>query len=993
LVALTLLGVMLAIGGCPPPAPEPVVAGDTAGGGDADRGTLSAAPAALDFNPPESEKSFELRFDGGFGLDFSLQSDAGWLQAGMVGGTIVGGRRSVPVQVDRAGLADGLYQADLTVRAGSRALVVPVGLAVIADSGGASDGLLVSPSRFNFGATADTQGLLLYYAGAGATQFTIESDRDWLSVDTPAGENSGQLQRVLVQVERGGLPPGEHEGTLTVRADGGFELLIPVFLRVDAPEPIVDPNQGGSEPNDGDGDPEPVVWLHAPATLDFGAIATEMTLSLRRSADDVADYRIATDAAWLQVTPDSGSVGSAADLIRVSAERGDLTPGAYAAVLNVLSGSSIAATIPVALTVPDRYTISGRVQDADGRGIAGVRVRASDGGGAATTGPDGRFAVQVPYGWTGVLTPESSTYLFEPPNHAFYELLADLAAADFVGNPALETPPAVGLSWGPGNSRIYDGPFLSNERVQMSMAYEGSGVWRLQITNRLDVPLDYVMFPWQRNRAPIGETNADDFAYNSRLLGEVVKADQQAEYGWGGLLYPGVPCSPVVVVADGQRGRLVAAANWPPIECTPQTSLDRQSVRFDEDIPPGGSRSHRVFLSEVVGDESRGLAPWLLALDAYKAWLQARMTEDGRLPLVMTDAMRLTHGWLNVQLENAPGFDPAYLLDHWRRWKEDFPWMQCWGQMSNYAGDGAEPIPPLEPNEPTGCCLGIPTAHPKYLPGLPQLAAAIKAEGGLIGLYQRPRGEQVYLPLSDPTVVDGQTNYEFFASWVDRNENEYGANAFYLDVLGARYLGPPDVLLNVYDNVLRPNSVMEHLIEFAPTGFLASGGLNGGDLDGGPGQTKDLLGPTRRSTTFPPFVRYLLSDRPIFLGQSNNDDDFWGQAHDYWTERQVFLLGCKFDVINVTEPQITGNPPNPIVMDVVAERNRVGWWDRWPEFQDTRGLTAIPAGVDVRRFVDKDGRTLFAIDNWLQQTGKTFRFQGRDIEVPSAKISIVEFEP
>src|SRR5262249_34542546 len=117
----------------------------------------------------------------------------------------------------------------------------------------------------------------------------------------------------------------------------------------------------------------------------------------------------------------------------------------------------------------------------------------------------------------------------------------------------------------------------------------------------------------------------------------------------------------------------------------------------------------------------------------------------------------------------------------------------------------------------------------------------------------------------------------------------------------------------------------------------------------------------------------------------------WGRSHEYWAERQVFLLGAKFDTGAPWE-----DPSDPLVLDtaialVLAERNRVGWWQREPMYRDRWGITELPAGVDVRHFIDHDGVSLLVIDNWNQLTGQTVKLYGEPVAIPPSRLSIVEF--
>ncbi len=64
--------------------------------------------------------------------------------------------------------------------------------------------------------------------------------------------------------------------------------------------------------------------------------------------------------------------------------------------------------------------ISGRITRADnGTGMDGVTVALSSGAGSTTTAGGGYFSRDVPYGWTGTVTPQFSGWQFTPVSHTF----------------------------------------------------------------------------------------------------------------------------------------------------------------------------------------------------------------------------------------------------------------------------------------------------------------------------------------------------------------------------------------------------------------------------------------------------------------------------------------------------------------------------------------------------------------------------------------------
>lgn len=143
---------------------------------------------------------------------------------------------------------------------------------------------------------------------------------------------------------------------------------------------------------------------------------------------------------------------------------------------------------------------------------------------------------------------------------------------------------------------------------------------------------------------------------------------------------------------------------------------------------------------------------------------------------------------------------------------------------------------------------------------------------------------------------------------------------------------------------------------------------------------------------FPQLARYVIDEHPLFMGESNNDWVLWGA--ESWVMRQAFLLGCKFDAMHpaVSTEGFTANlgELHPTLARILFLRDSFDWWDREPKYRDVENITYCPDGVQIRRFTDKNGNDLFAIDNWNQLSGLHFDYLGTSYPIPSDQLSIVD---
>lgn len=528
-----------------------------------------------------------------------------------------------------------------------------------------------------------------------------------------------------------------------------------------------------------------------------------------------------------------------------------------------------------------------------------------------------------------------------------------------------------------GESWVFEDGLLRGEVCEVD-----EGVWELDLTIKSGTATQ-VWFPWVSQPEALNGDRSDDVIYYPYLLGVAQIATNLRDWGWQGLKYPGSCISPLVVLADAYDGRLVAAVNWPPRAVSPMYCRQGLALCYDETLRAGQRQTYRAMVRLVRGDGADGRAPWQLALDPFKRWLKDRLRDEKLAPIEQPAWLAECHGWLNVQLENMPRFDATEVRGRWRRWKAYFPWMQFWGQMSNYAGPARLAHPVLAADEQVGCCLDSPEMHARYRPNLIEFAREIAREGR-VGFYSRPRAQCERL---DRRPTDDE-DLDFLLDWQSRNRNDYGANAFYIDVLGGRYFGEPLKIARMI-KTLPPGAVIEGGVDVYPAAFLVSGGLGGGDWSGGPKRGVEALTPAAPRTTFPAFGRYLLDEHIIFLGQSNGDHQFWGPKNNYWTERQAFLLGAKFDVISPEESRRTPAQMNQALRLAIEERERVGWWSRRPIYRHRAGVSDVPREIDVRCFRGAGGEDLLVFDNWNNLKSKQIRFDDVRIDVPARPLSIV----
>ncbi|MCP4593912.1 MAG: hypothetical protein GY842_24520 [bacterium] len=82
---------------------------------------------------------------------------------------------------------------------------------------------------------------------------------------------------------------------------------------------------------------------------------------------------------------------------------------------------------------PNSVLISGYVRDGSGYGVNGVALTANNGGGSATTDGDGYYEVEVPYDWSGRVTPSKADWTISPPYRDYSNVTSDQGNEDYTG--------------------------------------------------------------------------------------------------------------------------------------------------------------------------------------------------------------------------------------------------------------------------------------------------------------------------------------------------------------------------------------------------------------------------------------------------------------------------------------------------------------------------------------------------------------------------------
>lgn len=311
--------------------------------------TISLSTGTLTINAPElgpapAPSLLTLQNSGDGKLNWTATSSASWLQVSPTSGNLHRLESiDLSVSVTLSGLAAGTYTGTLLVSDpassnGSQTCAVTLHV-----NGSARIGL--SPASISWtaplgGANPAGQPLTVQNTGSGTLSWSAAFAPAWLSASSSSGNlSAGASQTVTLFADTAGLSAGSHSGTVTITAAGAVNTPQTVGVTLTISQ-------------------APVIGL-TPSSLTFdapqgGANPGAKSISLTNQGGGTLAWSASTNAAWLSVSPPSGTlVSGTPQTLAVSVNTSGLTEGTYLASVQIAAtgATNTPQAVPVTLNV------------------------------------------------------------------------------------------------------------------------------------------------------------------------------------------------------------------------------------------------------------------------------------------------------------------------------------------------------------------------------------------------------------------------------------------------------------------------------------------------------------------------------------------------------------------------------------------------------------------------------------------------------------------
>lgn len=324
--------------------------------------SLSFACAEVGTNPPS--QVLQIKNTGANTLHYTIEDDADfydvdWLTVTPSSGSSSGQIVEHTVTIDKAGMnaRDEEYAAKITIsssEAYNSPQVVDVKLKIEKEP---PPEIKVTPMVLTFSAkegavsNPTSQSIRVKNTGQQVLNYTISDDADWLDVTPKSGTSTGNEITHSVSVDIRGLNEGTYKAKITITDDNAVNnpQTVEVTLTISKKPP-------------------PIISV-SPTSLAFsgeegGTNPSPQYIKIKNSGEGTLNYTISDDAAWMNVSPSSGTSTGQEVTHSVSVDIGGLGEGTYSGTLSITDANAgnspqiVAVTLTISKQAPPEISVN-----------------------------------------------------------------------------------------------------------------------------------------------------------------------------------------------------------------------------------------------------------------------------------------------------------------------------------------------------------------------------------------------------------------------------------------------------------------------------------------------------------------------------------------------------------------------------------------------------------------------------------------------------------
>lgn len=285
---------------------------------------IHVIPLNLDFGSESTSKAFGVSNTGLDTLRWKAVPNASWFSLTRSSDAVAIGTQVVGVQVNRQGMKADSYQGSIDINSNGGSETVKVLMVVPT-----SPKLSVTPASLAFDANKSSLTLDIVNVGTGTLTWRVSKNVPWISLSDTSGTTQTETDRISVTVNRTGLLPGKHQGTITVTSSSGAET-IPVTASASEPAKL---------------------FVSFDNSLYFGSTTGMLYLVISNNGTEVLTWNITTSNNWISVSQNSGTTTTESDSVAVTVSRSGMATGNYEGNVSVTSNGGAVSKL-VTMTVP-----------------------------------------------------------------------------------------------------------------------------------------------------------------------------------------------------------------------------------------------------------------------------------------------------------------------------------------------------------------------------------------------------------------------------------------------------------------------------------------------------------------------------------------------------------------------------------------------------------------------------------------------------------------